>query len=109
MPSFGNTDIIKKELEFKEKVERQIWQCIPDRRLYRRDVVISKLEIEANAKRFEKYEAPVMPIDNKVAASNAKRAGRGGAPGIMDKHTSSMKEVSKTTSKNVDFIGNKLP
>lgn len=75
LPSFGNADVEEKQRLFKEKVERQIWQCVPDRRMYRRDVVISELETRANAKRFEKWEAPVMPIDHKVSPNKNLRKG----------------------------------
>lgn len=40
-PSFGNSVINKgaeeREREFKDKMEKYIWSCVPDKRLYSRD------------------------------------------------------------------------
>jgi len=103
VPSFGNADVEEKQRLYKEKVERQIWQCVPDRRLYRRDVVISELETRANAKRFEKWEAPVMPVDQK--ASPNKNARRGGAQGgsALNQYGS---KPSLGSGKTVEFAAN---
>jgi len=97
IPSFGNADIEEKQRLFKEKTERQIWQCIPDRRMYRRDVIISELETRANAKRFEKWEAPVMPVDQKVSPNKNARRGA----------NSSMAKLG--SGKTVEFANSRAP
>ena len=50
---------------------------MPGKEIYRRDIVISELETRANAKRFEKWEAPVMPVDQKVSPNKNARRGAG--------------------------------
>lgn len=64
MPNFGNQNVQEKEREFVEKTERQIWQCVPERRIFKRDPIVSDFEARANAKRFEKWETPNRNLDN---------------------------------------------
>ena len=70
--------------------------------MFRRDVIISELETRANAKRFEKWEAPVMPVDQKVSPNkNARRGGStlkeyGSKPGL-------------TSGKTVEFANSRVP
>ena len=105
VPNFGNAiaDLEEKQRAYKEKVERQIWQCVPGKEMYRRDIVISELETRANAKRFEKWEAPVMPVDQKVSPN--KNARRGGASALNQYGS----KPSLTSNKTVEFANSRLP
>lgn len=69
--------------------------------MYQRDIVISELETRANAKRFEKWEAPVMPIDQKNASPN-KNGRRGGANTALNQYGN---KPSQGSVKSVEFAG----
>lgn len=55
-PALGNSNIQDKEREIKDRTERYIWNCIPDKKLFHRENYESKYMTEIALKKAEKWE-----------------------------------------------------
>lgn len=56
----------EKERDFKDRMERYIWTCVPDRNLYQRDGAQSKYLAAVNAKKAAKYEDSIPDYIKKI-------------------------------------------
>lgn len=54
--NIANYNLEEKEREYKEKCEKYIWSCVPDKKLYHRDDYQSKYMTEVAAKKAENWE-----------------------------------------------------
>ena len=69
-PYYGNTATNKvaeeKEKNFKDKMEKYVWSCVPDKNIYQRDTTQSKYLTNVNAKKAEKYEQNIPDFIKKL-------------------------------------------
>ena len=56
MPNFDKYIAGEKEKEYKEKCEKYIWSCVPDKKLFHREDYESKYMSAIAAKKAEKWE-----------------------------------------------------
>ena len=82
---WGNAgDLETKKLEFKKKVEKSVWLCVPTKQLYQRQNIQSELLVKANAKRFEKYDTSYLDKVDKLQAVETRKVKETKGPKALD-------------------------
>lgn len=56
MPNFEKYLVAEKEKEYRERCEKYIWSCVPDKKLFHREDYQSKYMVDIAAKKAEKWE-----------------------------------------------------
>ena len=56
MPNFEKYLVAEKEKEYRERCEKYIWSCVPDKKLFHREDYQSKYMADIAAKKAERWE-----------------------------------------------------
>ena len=88
MPNFEKYLVAEKEKEYRERCEKYIWSCVPDKKLFHREDYQSKYMIDIAAKKAEKWEHASQSLNQLLKQS-------GGSATVDDKKESAPKPILK--------------